>query len=88
MFMQYATTSFSIFYSPIMITMQDPTACSGIYESPVIQEIINVMWFANKRDKGVVYGSYFKSGIPIVTIALVLTVVCYFLSNLLTNTYG
>lgn len=54
---------------------EDPKARLGIYESPVIQEVINVTWFANKSDEGIEYSSYFKDGIPLVTIALVLTAI-------------
>jgi hypothetical protein len=49
----------------------------GIYESPVIQEVINLTWFANKSDEGIEYSSYFENGIPFVTIALVLTAVSF-----------
>lgn len=63
----------------MLVLMQDPKARTGIYESPIIQEIINITWFANKSDEGIEYGAYFQNGIPLVTIALVLTAVSSFL---------
>ena len=46
----------------------------GIYRHPIIQKAINIVWFVNKSDEGVVYSDYFKP-ISNATIALVLTVV-------------
>ena len=68
------------------IHAQDPAARTGIYEHPIIQELLNVGWFANKQDEGIIYGTYFRSGIGLVTIALILTVVCISLSVQCTST--
>ncbi|KZT22703.1 hypothetical protein NEOLEDRAFT_1119325 [Neolentinus lepideus HHB14362 ss-1] len=67
---------------------KDPFTRSGAYMHPIIQSVINEMWFANKNDEGVVYSEYFevdvtstrrgsakRIGIPLVTITLVLTAV-------------
>ena len=44
------------------------------YRHPIIQEVINIMWFRNKDDDGIVFREYFVP-IPIEVIGLVLTVV-------------
>ena len=46
----------------------------GMYQHPIIQKSINVMWFQNKWDEGVRFTGMFKP-IPIPAIALVLTAV-------------
>ncbi|KIJ36814.1 hypothetical protein M422DRAFT_50817 [Sphaerobolus stellatus SS14] len=45
----------------------------GIYRTPILQEIINEMWFADAQDEGVILSESFKP-VPLQTIALVLTV--------------
>ena len=50
----------------------------GMYQHPIIQKAINIMWFQNKRDEGVQFTNMFKP-IPIPTIALALTAVCIFI---------
>ena len=47
----------------------------GIYQHPIIQKAVNVMWFQNKQDEGIQYMDMFKP-VLIAAIALVLTVVC------------
>jgi len=47
---------------------------SGVYQAPIIQKVINSMWFANKRNEGVVFDEYFRP-FPKVGLALVLTAV-------------
>ena len=47
----------------------------GMYNHPIIQKAVDVMWFQNKRDEGVVLTDMFKP-IPIPAIAFVLTAVC------------
>lgn len=55
---------------------------------PIIQSVINETWYANRTDEGIMYAEYFESmvtmerrgecarkGIPLMTIALVLTAV-------------
>jgi len=56
-------------------TYENPTTRSGIYENPVLQRIINEMWFANQKDEGVVYSGYFSPRLSLITLALVLTVI-------------
>ena len=55
--------------------MQDPATRTGIYEHPIIQELLNITLFANKQDEGIVYTVYFQRGIASVTISLILTIV-------------
>jgi len=55
--------------------MQDPATRTGIYEHPIIQELLNITLFANKQDEGIVYAVYFQRGIASVTISLILTIV-------------
>ena len=45
-----------------------------MYQHPIIQKAVNVMWFQNKRDEGIRYTDMFKP-IPVPAIALVLTAV-------------
>ena len=45
-----------------------------MYQHPIIQKAVNVMWFQNKRDEGIRFTDMFKP-IPIAAIALVLTAV-------------
>ena len=44
------------------------------YRHPIIQKVINITWFQNKDDDGIVFHDYFTP-IPIEVIAIVLTVV-------------
>lgn len=46
-----------------------------IYEHPVLQSIINAVWFQNPKDEGVKYGEYFGRRIPLPTLALVMTAI-------------
>ena len=46
----------------------------GFLKVPIIQKIINMMWFANKSDEGIKYHIWFKP-FPLPTLALVLTAV-------------
>ncbi|KZT21733.1 hypothetical protein NEOLEDRAFT_1072839 [Neolentinus lepideus HHB14362 ss-1] len=50
-------------------------ARTGLYQHPIIQALINEMWFANKNDEGVIHGEYFTPRIPLVTIAMVVTAI-------------
>lgn len=45
-----------------------------MYQHPIIQKAVNVMWFQNKRDEGIQFRNMFKP-MPIAAIALVLTAV-------------
>ncbi|KAI5987433.1 hypothetical protein EDD15DRAFT_2372133 [Pisolithus albus] len=46
----------------------------GFLKAPLIQKIINTMWFANKHDEGVMFPEHFKP-FPYPTLALVLTAI-------------
>ncbi|KAI6043843.1 hypothetical protein EDC04DRAFT_2562305 [Pisolithus marmoratus] len=46
----------------------------GFLKAPLIQKIINTMWFANKHDNGVVFHTYFKP-FPYPALALVLAAI-------------
>ncbi|KAF9562391.1 hypothetical protein CPC08DRAFT_381138 [Agrocybe pediades] len=52
----------------------DPAQRKGLYRNPLIQKIVNAMWFRNRQDIGVTYDSFF-SPFRHETIALVLTVI-------------
>jgi hypothetical protein len=45
-----------------------------LYRHPIIQRVINITWFQNKEDDGIVFHDFFTP-IPIEVIALALTVV-------------
>ncbi|KIJ37518.1 hypothetical protein M422DRAFT_132388, partial [Sphaerobolus stellatus SS14] len=47
---------------------------NGLYESPLIQQAINLAWFKDPSDNGAKFPSYFDP-IPLRTIALIYTVV-------------
>ncbi|KAG2114531.1 hypothetical protein DEU56DRAFT_933783, partial [Suillus clintonianus] len=53
---------------------KDWTAKTGIYKTDLLQDGINIMWFANRSDEGIVYNQYFNP-MPIKVIALTLTVI-------------
>jgi hypothetical protein len=63
---------FDIFHT--QINDRDPANRRGLYKNPLIQKVLNVMWFRNRQDEGVVYDNYFQP-IKVETLALVLTVV-------------
>ena len=44
----------------------------GLYRNPLIQKLVNVMWFRNRQDEGVTYDKYFHP-IKAEMLALVLT---------------
>ncbi|KAG2051024.1 hypothetical protein BDR06DRAFT_890687, partial [Suillus hirtellus] len=46
----------------------------GIYKTELLQDGINVMWFANRSDEGIVYNKFFNP-MPIKVIALTLTAI-------------
>ncbi|KAG1857810.1 hypothetical protein F4604DRAFT_1685106 [Suillus subluteus] len=47
---------------------------TGIYKSKLLQDSINIMWFANQNDEGIIYHKYFNP-IPVEVVALVLTAI-------------
>ncbi|KAG6835259.1 hypothetical protein H0H93_003351 [Arthromyces matolae] len=53
---------------------EDITKCQGLYQSKLIQKIVNAMWFKDKEDEGVIFFEDF-SPFPIPALALVLTVI-------------
>ncbi|KAG1871483.1 hypothetical protein F4604DRAFT_1583260 [Suillus subluteus] len=53
---------------------KDWTAKTGIYKTELLQDGINVMWFANRSDEGIVHNKYFNP-MPIKVIALTLTAI-------------
>lgn len=46
----------------------------GLYKNPLIQKIVNVMWFRNRQDEGIKFNKYFHPIKPEM-VALVLTVI-------------
>ncbi|KAG1836803.1 hypothetical protein DFJ58DRAFT_611510, partial [Suillus subalutaceus] len=46
----------------------------GIYKTELLQDGINLMWFANRNDEGVIYHKYFNP-MPVEVVALVLTAI-------------
>ncbi|KDQ60096.1 hypothetical protein JAAARDRAFT_126234 [Jaapia argillacea MUCL 33604] len=47
-------------HSKLVFPLKDPFARSGMYEHPIIQQLINTMWFRDPHDEGIVYKRYFK----------------------------
>ncbi|KAG2339091.1 hypothetical protein BDR05DRAFT_892327, partial [Suillus weaverae] len=62
----------------LSFVFKDWTTKTGIYKTKLLQDGINVMWFANRSDKGIIYNKYFNL-MPIKVIALVLTAVSHLL---------
>ena len=57
----------------------DPDSKMGIFCAPLIQIIINKVWFKNKEDDGVIHPEFLENdSLPMATIAFVLTVVSLF----------
>jgi Domain of unknown function (DUF6532) len=56
--------------------LQDPDTNAGLFEHPILQDVINEQWFGNKKADGINFSTYFNL-IPDATIALVFTVVCH-----------
>ncbi|KAG2063500.1 hypothetical protein BDR04DRAFT_1037798, partial [Suillus decipiens] len=57
-----------------VFAFKDWESKKGIYKTELLQLGINIMWFANRHNEGVVYHEYFNP-MPIEVIALVLTTV-------------
>ncbi|KAG2086371.1 hypothetical protein BD769DRAFT_1681213 [Suillus cothurnatus] len=53
---------------------KDWTAKTGIYKTELLQDGINVMWFANRSNEGIIHNKYFDP-MPIEVIALTLTAI-------------
>jgi Domain of unknown function (DUF6532) len=65
-------SAYLCFAIPCMLFPQDPKARTGLYETDLLQKAINIMWFTDAKDEGIVFGHYFNP-IPLQTIALVFT---------------
>jgi hypothetical protein len=49
---------------------------TGIFRAPLIQTLINKVWFKNKDDDGVIHPEFSENDVlPMVTMAFVLTLV-------------
>ncbi|KIJ91432.1 hypothetical protein K443DRAFT_115027, partial [Laccaria amethystina LaAM-08-1] len=59
----------------------------GLLCHPVIQVIINKLWFKNKNDQGATHVVFAEIGIPIATLALVIRVVSSILDEWQTGEY-
>jgi hypothetical protein len=58
--------------------MQDPKNKTGIYHAPIIQLLINKIFFKNKTDDGITNPEFSEDGkLLMVTIALILTIVSF-----------
>ncbi|KAG1818054.1 uncharacterized protein BJ212DRAFT_122398 [Suillus subaureus] len=57
-----------------VFAFKDWVSKMGIYKMELLQLGINVMWFANRHDEGVIHHKYFNP-MPIEVIALVLTTI-------------
>ncbi|KIM58475.1 hypothetical protein SCLCIDRAFT_42837, partial [Scleroderma citrinum Foug A] len=61
-----ANFAFKVCWSPVEYERR------GFLKAPIIQKVINTMWFTNKNDKGIKQHSWFKP-FPLSALALVLT---------------
>ncbi|KIK10949.1 hypothetical protein PISMIDRAFT_123599, partial [Pisolithus microcarpus 441] len=59
----------------------------GFLKVPLIQKIINTMWFANKHDEGTMFPEHFKP-FPYPTLALVLTAIECCIDEWVTGKWG
>ncbi|KAG1809660.1 uncharacterized protein BJ212DRAFT_1378814 [Suillus subaureus] len=53
---------------------KDWSSKKGIYKTELLQEGINLMWFSNRNDEGLIYHKYFNP-FPVRALALVLTAI-------------
>ena len=66
----------------LIIYGQDPASKNGIFRAPLLQILINKIWFKNKEDDGVIHPEFSENDmLPIATIAFVQTVVSYIFYN-------
>ncbi|KAF8237061.1 hypothetical protein L208DRAFT_1249518 [Tricholoma matsutake] len=56
------------------VTNADTMNCKGMYQARILQKVVNVMWFHNKQDEGVVHAAQF-SPLTISALALVLAAI-------------
>ncbi|KAF8531728.1 hypothetical protein JB92DRAFT_3104672 [Gautieria morchelliformis] len=67
----------ALYYSYLSMHTQDAATSMGMYEHPILQDVINAQWFSEKKKSdGIVFGASFN---PILdpVIVLVFTVVEY-----------
>ncbi|KAG0698268.1 hypothetical protein DFH29DRAFT_855997 [Suillus ampliporus] len=57
-----------------VFVFKDWLSKKGIYKTELLQEGINLMWFTNRNDEGIIYYKYF-SPVPVRAVALVLTAI-------------
>ncbi|KAF8220648.1 hypothetical protein L208DRAFT_1332651 [Tricholoma matsutake] len=56
------------------VTNGDTTNRKGMYQARILQKVMNVMWFRNKQDEGVVHAAQFST-LTISALALVLAAI-------------
>ncbi|KAG6806709.1 hypothetical protein H0H92_010303 [Tricholoma furcatifolium] len=54
---------------------KDGENCTGFLLHPIFQEILNKTWFKSKTDEGPTHVEFLAGGIPLITIALIATIV-------------
>lgn len=60
---------------------QDPYRRKNFLQNEAISEIVFSMWYGHHGDSGVIFSDRFnRPYLPVVTVALVLTAVCFSLS--------
>lgn len=64
----------------------EPSARSGMYRAPIIQEVIETIYFKSPRDLGVVYADVYRT-MPLHAVALTLTAVCSFFFVIFASQY-
>jgi len=57
-----------------VFVFKDWSSKTGIYKTELLQEGINLMWFTNRNDEGIIYHKYFNP-MPVKVLALVLTAI-------------
>ena len=63
----------------LTVYIQDPESKTGIFRAPLIQTIINKVWFKNKEDDGIIHPEFSENDtLPMATVAFVQTVVSLF----------
>ena len=66
----------------LIIYGQDPASKTGIFRAPLLQILINKIWFKNKEDDGAIHPEFSENDmLPIATIAFIQTVVSYIFYN-------
>jgi hypothetical protein len=76
-FTRYSITHINDTTTDILCT--DPTLKKGIFRAPLIQTLINKIWFKNKEDDGAIHPEFSEDDIlPMATVAFVQTVVKVF----------